>query len=472
MSQRKFVNRTRELEFLEGFYRRGEPAMLVVSGRRRVGKTEVLIRFLAGKPGIYFLASEEGDPQNILAFAHQAAVVLGDPNFERIRFGSWQDLFSAFISHAGFLRLSASGTIIIVMDEFPYLISHNPAIPSIFQGIWDRILRDVPVLLILSGSSISTMESAVLGYQSPLYGRRSGQWQVEPLSFPHIREFLPGYSVEEAVKAWCVLGGIPGYLQKFSPGLSFWENVRQNVLDKGAYLYSEADLLMNYEFREPSNYMVIFRAIAKGCTTLGDICNETGLDKGMVSKYLSVLVRLHILKEEIPLTASPKFRKRHYRITDPYLNFWFRMVAPNRIDIEAGRSDAVLHRVREEFPAYCGPMFEVLATDLVRAGDLLSGRQFSAIGRWWHRETGIDCIALNDATGEVVFCECKWQSLTQKEGAGALHRLEKNALEFRWRQPDRTEEYCLIAKKVAGKKFLRDKGYYVFDLDDFPGVGV
>lgn len=471
MSQRKFVNRTRELEFLEGFYRRGEPALLVLSGRRRVGKTELLIRFLAEKPGIYFLASEEGDPQNIRAFAHQAAQILMDPTFERIRFDSWQDIMSAFVSHAAFQRLSKDAAIVLIMDEFPYLIAHNPAIPSIFQGIWDRTLRDVPVLLVLSGSSISTMESAVLGYKSPLYGRRSGQWQVEPLAFAHIREFLPQSSVEEAVMTWCVLGGIPGYLQKFSPDLSFWENVRQNVLDKGAYLYSEADLLMNYEFREPSNYMVIFRAIAKGCTTLADICNETGLDKGMVSKYLHVLVRLHILTEEVPLTASPSFRRRLYRIGDPYLNFWFRMVAPNRIDIEAGRSDAVLHRVMAEFPAYCGPMFEVLVTDLIRAGVLLSGRQFSAIGRWWHRETEIDCVALNDTTGEIVFCECKWQALTQREGAGVLHRLERNAQEFRWRQSDRAEAYCLIGKEIAGKEALRKEGYYVFDLGDFPGAG-
>jgi len=147
------------------------------------------------------------------------------------------------------------------------------------------------------------------------------------------------------------------------------------------------------------------------------------------------------------------------------------MVAPNRIDIEAGRSDAVLHRVMAEFPPYCGSMFEVLATDLIRAGVLLSGRQFSAIGRWWHQETGIDCVALNDATGEVVFCECKWQSLTQKEGAGALHRMQKSAQEDRWNLSDRTEEYCLIEKEVAGKETLRQKGYHVYDLDDFFGPG-
>jgi len=182
-------------------------------------------------------------------------------------------------------------------------------------------------------------------------------------------------------------------------------------------------------------------------------------------------VRLHSLNEEIPLTAAPGFRKRNYQISDPYLNFWFRFVVPNRIDIEAGRNDAVLNRVQGSFSEYCGTMFEILATDLIRQGTLMEGKQFSAIGRWWHRETEIDCIALNETTHEIVFCECKWQMMSKREALGVLHRLETKAQEFRWHHDDRKEEFCLIAKGIEGKEELRAQGYLAIDLSGFFGAG-
>ncbi len=465
MSQPKLVDRTAELRFLENQYSAKTSGFLVISGRRRVGKTTLLISFMENKPGFYFLASQEGDLQNIRALARSMGEYLKDPLFERGRFAGWPELFSAFVHHTGFAGETGTKKTVLVIDEFPYLVERNPAIPSLFQVIWDQVLKDKNVLLILSGSSISTMESAVLGYASPLYGRRTGQWQVEPLPFEEIGHFLP-YRPEELVMTWCVLGGIPGYLNKFDPARSFAENLKANVLNKGAYLYNEADLLMNYEFREPSNYLVIFRAIAGGCMTLSRICSETGLDKSMVSKYLNVLVRLHILQEEIPVTEHTGFRKRHYRITDPYLNFWFRFVAPYRIDIEAQRDEAVLQRVMEALPVYCGALFEVLVQDLIRRGVILKDRHFTRIGRWWYKETEIDCVALDDEHRHAVFCECKWQDLTHSDARTVLTNLRTKAREVRWHNEGRSEEFCLVARTIAGKDRLIRDGFRVWDLED------
>jgi hypothetical protein len=309
------------------------------------------------------------------------------------------------------------------------------------------------------------METAVLGYASPLYGRRTGQWQVEPLPFEEICHFLP-YPVEELVMTWCVLGGIPGYLNKFDPARSFKENLKVQILNKGAYLYNEADLLMNYEFQEPANYLVIFRAIAGGSMTLSRICSETGLDKSMDSKYLNVLVRLHILHEEIPVMEQVNFRKRHYRITDPYLNFWFRFVAPNRIDIEAQRNDAVMQRVVDALPAYCGSMFEILVQDLIRRGCIFGDRHFTRIGRWWYKEEEIDCVALDEENLLVIFCECKWQDLSYRKAWEVLTDLRMKAKEVRWHNEDRNEEFCLIARTIAGKSRLTSEGFLTYDLED------
>ncbi len=467
MSQRKFVDRTTELRFLDERYSTDTSECIVLYGRRRVGKTALLVRFLEKKPGIYFLASEEGDTRNIREFAHHAALFLHDPVFEQAQYSDWHALFSAFVHHTGFDRREHDGKVVLVIDEFPYLIAKNSAIPSIFQKCWDEVLSAAPVMLILSGSSVSTMETDVLGASSPLYGRRTGQWQVQPLAFPCIRCFVP-YSPEECAMTWCVLGGIPAYLLQFNPRRSFWENIRTSILSRGAYLAAEGDLLMSYEFREPANYRVIFRALASGCTTLGDICNETGLDKGMVSKYLSVLIRLHIVLDEIPVTASPGFRRRHYRIADPYLSFYYRYIVPNLIDLEAERSDEVLERIRNSFPEYAGRMFELLAADLIRKKILFPDIHFTRLGRWWHREQEIDIVGLDEGSDRIMFCECKWSDLSPSEVRQVLSSLERKAADVRWRNDQRQELYCLIGKHIGGKEDLRTEGYRVCDLDDIP----
>jgi len=467
MSQRKFVDRDRELRFLNERHKTDAAECIVLSGRRRVGKTSLLLEFLKTKPGIYFLASEEGDARNIWEFAHHAAQFLQDPSFETPVYADWNSLFSAFVHHAGFTRREPGEKTVLVIDEFPYLIARNPAIPSAFQKCWDGILATSPVMLILSGSSVSTMEKEVLGAASPLYGRRTGQWQVQPLPFPCIRQFVP-YSPEECAMTWFVLGGIPAYLLRFDSGQPFWENIRNAILSPGAYLATEGDLLLTYEFREPANYRVIFRALASGCSTLSDICNSTGLDKGMVSKYLSVLSQLRIVHEEIPVTALPGFRKRHYRIGDPYLSFYYRYIVPNRIDLEAERTGEVLERIQGTFPVYAGRMFESLVMELIRSKLLLSDMHFTVLGRWWHKEQEIDIVGLDESSGTALFCECKWSSLSRADAQRVLSALERKSAEVRWRNDSRNPVFCLIGKHIEEKEELRAGGYRVLDLDDVP----
>lgn len=129
------------------------------------------------------------------------------------------------------------GKFVIAIDEFPFLIISNPSIPSVFQKIWETILKNKNIILIVSGSSVSVIEEDIIGYKSPLYGRRTGQWELQPLSFAHIRNFLPNYGTEDLIKTWSVIGGVPEYLLKFDPKISFWQNVEKNVITKGCYLY-------------------------------------------------------------------------------------------------------------------------------------------------------------------------------------------------------------------------------------------
>ena len=463
MNQQSFVDRESELQFLTDRYRSPVPECLILYGRRRVGKTTLLARFLQAVPGFYFLASEEGTARNIQDFSHYAGEFLNDPDFERSRYPDWETVIKALVRHRNFSP-PPEKKVVIIIDEFPYLIARDRATPSLFQRVWDTVLSQEPVMLILSGSSVSTMETEVLGYTSPLYGRRTGQWQLEPLSYPHLRRFLP-YDEEDLIMTWCVIGGIPAYLRLFRPDRTFWENVEEQILRKGAYLYSEAEILMQYEFREAGNYMAILRALAAGYTALAPLCQETGLDKGMVSKYLAVLSRMHLIDDEVPVTAHAGYRRRHYRLTDPYLTFWFRFVYPRRAETEMGQSREVFASIRERIAPYCGQMFEQLSHDLICRG-ILFGSSYSRLGRWWQKEAEIDLVGLNEVSGDVLFCECKWSAVNHRQARGILAALREKAGEVRWQNESRNERFALVAKSIEGKEDLREDGYLVADLED------
>ncbi|MBI5871485.1 ATP-binding protein, partial [archaeon] len=433
--------------------------------------------FLQDKKGLYFLASTEGDKENINNFKIKVSELIGDSSFAEIDFKDWFSLFETLSKNINFLVKKKKDKLVICFDEFPYLISYNSAIPSIFQRIYDLILKNLNLMLILNGSSISMMEEEVLSEKSPLYGRRTGQWQLQPLSFVFFKNFF-NYKIADLMNCWFVLGGIPEYLLHFDPSVTFWENVKNEILTKGRYLYEDVEILLRIEFREPKNYKLIFKAIALGKTRLGEICNFTGLDKAMVSKYLDTLKNLYLIKEEIPVTASLKFKRRLFILADPYFNFWFRYVYPNKIDLEAYRCKEVLKKIKKDFPYYSGVMFERLVEDLIREKKLLKKFSFIEIGRQWGRlpkgskdqsQYEIDICALDEQTKEILFAECKWQ-----EGVNIyniLNELKEKAKYVDWHNNERKEYYAIFAKSFKKKLIEFDgKKVYCFDLEDIGKV--
>jgi len=167
------------------------------------------------------------------------------------------------------------------------------------------------------------------------------------------------------------------------------------------------------------------------------------------------------------VTASLKFKKRLYSISEPYFNFWFRYIYPNRIDLEANRNEEVLGLIKQDFPLYCGQMFEILVKELIMQKHILDEFSFSRIGRWWHKDKEIDIVGMNEETGEIVFVECKWKNVSKGGAEQILSDLEDKSTFVRWNNDARNEYFGIVAKKVAGKEELRQRGYLVFDLDDF-----
>ena len=449
MYQHKFIDRKEEIGILEKSYSKSEGNLFIIYGRRRVGKTELINRFI-NRRGIYFLATNEGDRENIRDFQRIISEFIGDSSLMSGQFQDWYSLFSMIVGNNSFQKKCSEFKFIIAIDEFPYLIEANRSIPTIFQKIYDLLLRRMNVMLILSGSSISIMENEVLSYKSPLYGRRTGQLRLSPLNFRYIKEFL-NYNMVDLCRTYFAIGGIPEYLLKFEPNLTFQENIYQNILSKGAPLYEEGEFLLRTELREPRNYSLILRSIAHGNHTLGEICSYTGMDKSMVSKYIDVLMSHELIKPEIPFGASDKFKRRLYWISDPYLSFWFRFVLPNKSEIEGYHMDELNKKFLGNFEVYAGEQFEALMKDLVADG--IMGRTYDNVARWWGRNKSkrsgkdieeIDIVAYSEGRNELLFAECKWTG--KPVSVTIVNRLKLKSKQLLEQYPESTVTYAVFSK--------------------------
>jgi AAA+ ATPase superfamily predicted ATPase len=456
-----FADREQELQFLEQHYKAKSAELIVIYGRRRVGKTELTLRFSKDKPHIYFLADRRPEDDLIHELKQRISNYLGDESFAKLAVKDWIELFQEFT------KWKKKERTVIVIDEFPMLIEANRAVPSIFQKVWDQSLKDTDTMLILLGSSIAMMETEVLNYKSPLYGRRTGQWKLTSLKLLHLQPFFPNYNIETLISIYGCLGGVPAYLQKFDPDKTFWQNVEQKILQKGEFLHEEAEFLLREELREPRNYASILKAVAQGARTYGEILNQTGMDKSMLSKYTSVLEDLGFMKRTYPVDAKPKPRKGLYTIADNYLAFWFKYVFPNKTELETENTKPILNKIREDYNTYLGCTFEQVATEFLiemkRRNQLPF--TFTTLGKWWYKDNEIDIVAINEEDQTATFIEAKWSTLNKQDSQRILNNLKTKTPHFRWNR--KKENLGIIAKKITEKQSLRQKGYFAFDLEDF-----
>ncbi|MEX2753517.1 MAG: ATP-binding protein, partial [Candidatus Freyarchaeota archaeon] len=417
----------------------------------------LLLRFAQHKPQIYFLATEKPYWDSVRDLKMLFADYLGDELFRLADIRDFETLFREFFQRKG------SERIVLIIDEFPVLIEGHKPVVSIFQRLWDTFLskrRDV--FLVLCGSSIGMMETEVLGYKSPLYGRRTGQWILREMDFLSIGGFFPNYNIEDLVKVYSVVGGVPSYLASFDAWKTFEENLVENVFSKGGYLYEEAEILLKQELRKPANYFTILRAIAAGKESFGEIVNETELDKSLVSKYLSVLQSLNIVERELPtfssIKAKTRIKKGRYTITDNYFRFWFRFVYPNRGILESGDLESFMSKFKKEFNNYLGETFENICRKYILRR--LIREPLLEVGRWWHKETEIDIVAINN---QLITAEVSWSNLSQKEAEATLQKLEAKAEKI---ESTKKKHYILIAKKIQDKSQLQNINHSTYDLED------
>ncbi len=410
----RFVNRITELAFLDELLTRQRPGpaqLILLYGRRRVGKTVLLRQWIArhsveteAVASTYWSAEKEPAAlQRRKLYAH----LLHIPVSRAPLFDSWQELWRAIADIIGNRRH------ILILDELPYAAEADPAMLSALQHAWDQYFKDSALVIVLCGSQVRTMEM-LMTRQSPLFGRMTGQWYVEPLAFGSLKEFFPNWSAEERVAIYAIAGGIPAYLEWLDPQRGLVQNIRDVILSPGSMFIAEPQFLLYDEVREPQTYLAALKAIGGGAHTLREISNESLIGTAHLSSYLATLQDLRLVKRRIPVTVAPAMRRKsrqgRYHLSDPYFRFYFRFLAPYH-DLLTLDPERVVDGIRQNLRAFVGQTaFEELAQEWVRqqgrAGNL--PLTMDAVGSHWSRKVQVDVVGVNWQRHELLLGECKW----------------------------------------------------------------
>jgi len=415
------------------------PQLVVLRGRRRVGKSYLVDGALGDRRGVFFQADEQDEAGHLEVFGREAGALL--PGSPALTLSSWDEAFEFVGAQAG-----EAGPLVLALDEFQWIWDAQPAIDSILQRHWDRWQRrDVPVTVVLSGSALSRMEQ-LLEHGRPLHGRADYRPLLLPIDYRHAAAFAhPEADAEERLRRYAVIGGTPQYEVWAGP-----EPIRavisERILRKGESLYEEPLHLLREEqtIRTPGTYFKLCAAIAGGATQYNDIATKAKLDNANLSKMLPRLEELGYVERRAPLERGGFVARRSsYRLRDPFFRFWFRYVWPNRSRLERGRTEEVAVRIEADFDNFMGLAFEDISRTWL--GTYATGPEaegLTEIGSWWHR-TGspeIDVVALRGRKLGPLG-SCKWDREAAPQALGELMR-DREALAG----PDADGELLVFAR--------------------------
>ena len=440
-----FTGREKELARLEQMYQENCFQFAVIYGRRRVGKTTLIAQFLKEKPAISYIAVEGTMKENLTGLSR--AVMMRNGN--HAVYSDFESLFTDLD------RLCQTQRLILAIDEYPYLAASYPAISSLLQKHMDTCWKNSSLFLILCGSSMSFMENQILGYQSPLYGRRTAQFKIKPFTFFEARAMLPGFLPEEQAVLYGATGGVPEYLSRIRPACSLDDHLVSLFFDDTGTLFEEPVNLLKQELREPASYHSVISAIAQGGSKLNEIALKAGLESGACSNFMTSLIQLGIVEKERPVTEKENSRKTVYHLLDSMFLFWYRYVRPNITSISMGAGAYVYQsQVKPRLPAFMGTVFETICRQYLYLPNIYPSLPFpfGKLGRWWgnnpkkRREEEIDLAAILD--NQILLGECKWRN--EKTGAKVLRQLLERGELFSY-----NEKYYYVFSKSGFEEDAR-----------------
>lgn len=444
----EFVDREMELGLLDNLFRRKGAQLLIIYGRRRIGKTRLLTHWLSGLEDrcFYWVATQTSTVNQLRSFS-QAIYSFLNPGSRidlTFSYASWEAAFDEI------QRATLQERLTVILDEFTYITQANPEVSSILQHAWDHQLKEHSnVFLILTGSLAGMIQRHVLDYQAPLYGRATGRIRLQALSFGALVDVLPRYRSDQRVAVYAITGGVPTYLELFDDRLSIAENLRQRIVTPANIMMEDAIFLLHEQLDEPRNYMAIIEAIAAGHYALTDLARMAGISRTHISKYLGVLQELGYVERQVPATVRrpEKSRRGRYVITDPYMRFYFRFLHPNLGFIERGMHKQTISLMQDHLVDFIGThTFEELCQDWVTIQADLGNLPFlpERVGGFWSPEVQVDVVATSWRTKNILLGECKW--VTGKVGRGVIRQLVDKS-EKVLPKGDWTVHYVLFARQ-------------------------
>ena len=435
-----FVGRERELETLNKLFNSERFEFVVMYGRRRIGKTALINKFLESRPAVYFTGVESSEKQNLENFS-RSIFEYSSFNADGLSFSSFQEA----LEHV--FKMSENKRLILAIDEYPYAAASSKSLASTLQLLIDKYREKSKLMLILCGSSMSYMEKEVLSYKAPLYGRRTAQMKILPFDFFSARLMLNGKTTEEQALFYGMLGGTPQYLLQTEASLSVEENIKNIFLNPSSFIFEEPQNLLKQEVREPAVYNAVISAVASGASKMSEISTKVGEQSNVCTVYLKNLVDLGIVQKEMPY-GEKMSRKAIYRLADNMFRFWYRFIPDNSSMILRGGVELAYSRIAPQLSSYMGQVFEEICRQYLWR-KLLEGKMpvvFNSLGRWWgndpvkHEQAEIDIMG-EENRDNAIFCECKWEN--EKTGADVLQTLFERSQLFAHKQ----KHYYLFSKK-------------------------
>lgn len=450
MSSRTFIGREREIKAITRELDRPRPSVLVLRGRRRVGKSRLLIEATRDRPAIYYQATRIAESMSLSLFkAEVSRVIGGDPLLESL--SDWLGVLT-FLGQVAADRIPG---LTVVLDEFPYLCDSDPSLHSVLQKHCDTLReRGIHMNVVLCGSKISFMEE-LLGERNPLHGRQTLELDLGPLNYRDAAAFFPEWSPEARLRAYGILGGIPYYLNLCDPVFTLEENVLDLMLTMGAPLSDEPNNLLQAELRDVTRYATILRSIAEGCTTSGDIIGRVRelRDASALAPYVQKLAELRLIRIVRSLDAGERERDRRYFLDDPFLAFWYRFYLPNASPLTAGHAEDVWrHAILPRLDAYMGGLFEWICRDYARlfVNEVLPAPA-QEVGQIWGADFDID-VAGRLLDGSAFAGECKWWK--ERVGTNVLDHLRDTVTRTPYER-DAAERYLLLFSRSGFTPELR-----------------
>lgn len=405
-----FIGRSQELGLLNDIWTASKSALIILYGRRRVGKTRLLTHWIQDheEQGLYWMAPATSALDQLRSFS-QTFMDFSDPEApipEDFTFVSWE------LALQQVAKQGEMSPIVLFIDEVTYLMEVTPSFIAILQKAWDQWLSKSNVILALSGSQMGMMQRDILSYKAPLYGRASAQIKLPPLPFGVTNQYFPTYTAEDRVAIYAIWGGIPAYWERFNPELSVIENLQNQLRPANAWMLDEPRVLLQDFITDPYNYVGVIRAIAHGAHTLSDISKRSGLSGGPASKYLSVLRDTGFVERRIPIMErSPDSRRGRYFITDPYLRFFYRFLAAHQSKLALGKLNQTMDLIEEELTEFINAnTWQELCREWVlyaSAADQLPVA-VETVGSEWKRIYAFDVVGVSFDERSLLVGNCLW----------------------------------------------------------------